>query len=323
MKRLSTTHLRFLLVALPLLLAVSAAGPRSCPIDVQCGDVLDIDHGQYRLNGDLECPDNPSGAAVTITGERVHLNLKGYTITRDDDSGQFLREGIAVSGANAHIHNGSIVDINCPIVAIGSEDCSGILLSGDAHGARINGMSLHNNTNGVYAAEQASGVRIHGSDITGNLRVGIRLHGAADGAKITGNDVSDTGGFTWPDGTPSGGWGYSGSVDDVALIGNVANNCARIGIILNSGGGVEQFAERNTIRDNETLNNGIFGISVTGLTEAVRSRDNLIQGNASFGSGSGLDLREGIGGPAIPPAVNCLNTWKDNDFDFAQPDCIE
>jgi hypothetical protein len=138
--------LGFLLVALPLLLAV---GPKGCPIDVQCGDVLDIDYGQYRLNGDLECPFGGPFApfsAVTITGERVHFNLAGYTITRDDGSGVFLQQGILVRGANAHVNNGSIVDINCP--GWNNPDCAAIRL-GEAPGARINGMSLHNNAAGI------------------------------------------------------------------------------------------------------------------------------------------------------------------------------
>ena len=214
MKRPTTTHFRFLLVALPILLALSAAGPRSCPIDVQCGDVLDVDYGQYRLNGDLVCPWQPSGpagdAAVAITAEGVHFNLKGYTITQDGMSGQFLQRGVDVSGANAHIHNGSIVDINCPVWHPATrQDCSAIRLI-DAPGTRINGMSLHNNTVGItlFGGDNADGARIHGNDITGNLRQGIGLFGMADGAKVTDNDLSDTGGYADDDGTQRGGHGY-------------------------------------------------------------------------------------------------------------------
>jgi parallel beta-helix repeat protein len=233
--------------------------------------VLDIDHGQYRLNGDLVCPFVPwAGAAVvTITGEGVHFNLKGYTITRDNSSGRRLFSGITVTGANAHIHNGSIVDINCPLR--GSPDCSAIFLRANARGAKINGMSLYNNTQGILAIDQASGARIHGNDISGNLRMGIVLVDAAGGAMITDNDLSDTGGFTNPDGTEGGGWGYFGSADGVRLIGNVANNCAYQGIYLGSDvvGNPPGFAERNTIRDNETLDNGRAGILLWSETEAT------------------------------------------------------
>jgi hypothetical protein len=277
--------------------------------------VLDIDYGQYRLNGDLVCPwsSGPAGfAAVAITGEGVHFNLKGYTITRDDGQGVFLQQGIAVRGANAHIHNGSIVDINCP--GWGSPDCAAIRLV-VAPGTRINGMSLHNNTVGIisFSSANANGARIHGNDITGNLRIGIGLFGMADGAMITDNDLSETGGFAF------GGQGYFGTSDDLSLIGNVSNNNARAGILLWGEAG-SLSAERNTVRDNTILDNGTFGIVVAASTEAYRPRDNLIQSNTSFGNGSG-DLREGIGGAGA--TTDCLNTWKDNDFEFAQPDCIE
>jgi hypothetical protein len=314
--KVTAGHLGIFLVAVPLLLAV---GPKGCPIDVQCGDVLDLDGGQYRLNGDLVCPFNLSGAAVTITGERVHFNLKGYTITRDDGSGRLLEQGILVRGANAHINNGSIVDINCPFY--GNQDCSAIRLRGEeSAGAWISGMSLHNNTVGILAGglTNANGARIHGNDITGNLRLGIGLFGTAEGAKITGNDLSDTGGFAAPIST---GLGYLGNSDDVSLIGNIANNNAVAGIALF---GYPDFppAQRNTVRDNTTLDNGISGISAGAFIEfeTFRARDNLIQSNTSFGNGT-WDLLEGT--PVGGPFADCLNTWEDNDFDVAEPDCIE
>jgi parallel beta-helix repeat protein len=238
--------------------------------------------------------------------------------------GEFLQQGIAVIGANAHIHNGSIVDINCPGVVIsGRVDCVAIRLI-DAPGTRINGMSLHNNTKGInlFGEHNADGARIHGNDITGNLLQGIGLFGEAEGAMITGNDLSDTGGFTNPDGTQRGGHGYVGSADGVSLIGNVANNNARNGIFL---WGSADFppAERNTVRDNETLDNGRHGILVWSSEEAYRPRNNLIQSNTSFGHTTPPyeDLTEGFGSPNA--AVDCVNTWKDNDFEFAEPDCIE
>jgi hypothetical protein len=285
-------------------------------MDVQCGDVLDVDHGQYKLNGDLVCPNNRPPVAVYITGEGVHFNLAGYTITRDDDSGAFLTAGILVSGANAHINGGSIVDINCPSLFF-NQDCSAIRL-GEAPGARINGMSLHNNTVGIisFTNANANGARIHGNDITGNLRIGIGLFGTAEGAKITGNDLSDTGGFPGPLGT---GLGYLGSSDGVSLIGNLSNNNAAVGIALFGGEDLPP-AQRFTIRDNTTLDNGAIGIDIGAFTEAFRPRDNLIQSNTSYGNGI-WDLREGIPGGA--PFADCLNTWKDNDFDDAQLDCIE
>jgi hypothetical protein len=137
---------------------------------------------------------------------------------------------------------------------------------------------------------------------------------------ITDNDLSDTGGFPGP--APAG-WGYFGTSDGVSLIGNLANNNAAAGIVL---WGEEDFppAQRNTIRDNTTLDNGAAGISLAGPTEALRPRDNLIQSNTSFGNGI-RDLSEVIvgGAPPFPPAADCLNTWMDNDFDVAAPDCIE
>jgi parallel beta-helix repeat protein len=313
--------LGFLLLALPFLLA---AGPKGCAIDVQCGDLLAFDYGQYKLNGDLVCPDNPSDAAVTITGEGVHFNLRGYTITRGGGSGRFLKQGIAVRGANAHINNGSIVDINCPIDM--NQDCTAIRLF-EAPGARINGMSLHNNTVGIVSFSfggvvgNADGARIHGNDITGNLRFGIGLFGSAEGAMISDNDLSDTGGFP---GSLGAGLGYLGSSDGVSLVGNVANNNAAVGIAL-FGGEAEGTPERNTIRDNTTLDNGRAGITLIGGTEEFRPRDNLIQSNTAFGNGLepgfDWDLNETVVG--VGPAADCLNTWKDNDFDVAGVDCIE
>ena len=111
----------------------------------------------------------------------------------------------------------------------------------------------------------------------------------------------------------------------MSLIGNVANNCAVSGIVLFGGrrGFLFPPAQRNTIRDNTTLDNGAVGIALVGFTEAFRPRDNLIQSNTSFGNGA-WDLREGIRGVGEEaPFADCLNTWKDNDFDVAAPDCIE
>jgi hypothetical protein len=234
-----------------------------------------------------------------------------------------LRQGIAVRGANAHINNGSIIDINCSEWPAISQDCAAIRLF-EAPGAWINNMSLHNNTVGILSDlfAHAGGARIHGNDITGNLRIGIGLFGTAEGAKITGNDLSDTGGFS------SGGQGYQGSSDDVSLIGNVASNCAAAGISL-WGGVAEGFefppAQRNTVRDNTTLDNGRAGITLVGQTEAFRPRDNLIQSNTAFGNcrepDCDVDLSEVVVGEG--PVADCLNTWQDNDFDVAGADCIE
>jgi len=334
-----TGPIGFLLVALPLLVAVGPnARPRPRPmIDVQCGDVLDQDWGFYKLSGDLVCPNNPSRAAVTITGEGVHFNLAGFTITPDDFTGVALLAGILVRGAHAHINNGSVVDFNCPI--LNNSDCAGIFL-GEAPGARINGMSLHNNNAGIISFSfggvfggvvgNADGARIHGNDITGNLNGGILLSGfggaTAEGAVITDNDLSDTGGFP-----PA--FGYFGSSNGVSLIGNVANNCDVGGILL-FGDEASGPTQRNTIRDNTALENGSFGIAVETFGEAFRPHDNLIQSNTAFGNGLSpvppgiplaLDLFEALftGSPPAIPFDDCLNTWKDNDFDVAAPDCIE
>jgi hypothetical protein len=315
-------YLWFILLALPFLIVASTA-LGSGAMDVQCGDVLDIDKGQYRLNGDLECPFNVSSTAVTITGNGVHFNLAGYQIGRNDDTGRLLLQGIAVSGANAHINGGSIVDFNCPdITEVFREDCAAIRLI-EAPGSQISGMSLHNNTNGIITfgipVDNADGAHIAGNDITGNLLYGIGLFGTAEGARITGNDLSDNGGYMDSGGGVVGA-GYFGTSDGVYLIDNVANNCVRWGIFL---WGREDLpaAKRNTLRGNTTLDNGRFGIMIWGSTEAQRPRDNLIQHNTSFGNGN-FDLRSGFPGGGRSP--DCVNTWKDNDFENAAPaDCIE
>jgi hypothetical protein len=235
--------------------------------------------------------------------------------------GEFLRRGIEVRSANVHINGGSIVDINCP--RQNNQDCAAIRLF-DAPGVRINGMSLNNNVVGImeFNNGNADGARIHGNDITGNLRIGIGLFGRAEGAVITDNDLSDTGGFSF------GGQGYQGSSDDVSLIGNVASNCAAAGISL-WGGVAEGFefppAQRNTVRDNTTLDNGRAGIVLVGQTEAFRPRDNLIQSNTAFDNCRdpicNSDLSEVVVGEG--PVADCLNTWEDNDFGVAGVDCIE
>jgi parallel beta-helix repeat protein len=327
-----TGTLAFLGVALSLLVALGASAR---PMDVQCGDVLDVDGGQYRLNGDLVCPFDGSSAAVTITGDGVHFNLRGYTITRDDDTGRFLAQGIAVMGEDVHINGGSVVGIDCPALHASIRgDCAAIRLF-NASGVRINGMSLNGNMIGValFPGDEAEGARIHGNDITGNLRFGIALEGSADGARITGNDLSETGGFA-PVGS---GAGYVGASSGVSLIGNVANDCALVGIRL-FGTAALAPARGNTVRGNTTLNNGGAGIAMLAIfAEATRPRDNLIQSNTAFGNGN-YDLGEVLFTGAIPddlgevlftgaipatPFADCLNTWKDNDFGVAAQDCID
>jgi nitrous oxidase accessory protein NosD len=142
---------------------------------------------------------------IGLFGEAEGAKITGNDLSdtvgfvHPDGSGLFLLWGIHVTGANAHINNGSIVDINCPAQSqfLIKRDCSGIALAGDVHGARINNMSLHNNNVGIlgFRVGNADEVRIHANDITGNLRIGIGLFGEAEGAKITGNDLSDTVGF--------------------------------------------------------------------------------------------------------------------------------
>jgi hypothetical protein len=309
----------FLLAGL-LLVVASGTGMKSCDFDVQCGDVLALDHGQYRLNGDLVCAATSLSQrdAVTITGNNVHFNLKGHTIRQaDTPAGHRLRHGISVRGANAHINGGSVIDFDCPNT--NNPDCAGVRLF-EAPGAQINGMSLHNNTIGIFSFRfdgNADGAGIHGNDITGNLRLGIGLFGTAEGAKVTGNDLSNTRGFVGSElQVPIG---YASSSDGVSVTGNVANNCEGSGIVL-FGSDFFPAAQRNTIRDNTTLDNGLSGIATFGTEAAFRPRDNLIQSNTSFGNGVN-DLVEAITGPLFP--ADCLNTWQDNDFDVAAQDCIE
>ena len=221
-------------------------------------------------------------------------------------------------GANAHINGGSIVGFDCPD-APAREDCAAIHLLA-APGVRINGMSLNNNVIGIKtigSTRNVDGARIHDNDITGNLRFGIGLFASAEGAQITGNDLSDTGGF------PGGqGFGIVLASFGASVNGNIANNCARSGILL-FGDEIDPPGQRNTVRDNTTLDNGRSGIvSLGGGGEEFRPRDNLIQSNTSFGNGV-RDLGEVIGGPPPVFPADCLNTWRDNDFDVATQDCIE
>jgi parallel beta-helix repeat protein len=297
----TTGTLAFLGVVLCLRVAFGASAP---PMDVQCGDVLEVDGGQYRLNGDLVCPAEGSVAALTITGDGIHFNLRGYTITRDDDKGRSLTQGIAVMGEDVHINGGSVVGIDCPALTDAMRgNCAAIRLF-NASGVRINGMSLNGNIIGValFTGDEAQGARIHGNDITGNLRLGIVLNGSADGARITGNDLSDTGGFA-PVGS---GTGYEGASTGVSLIGNVANNCALTGIRL-FGTAALGPAQGNTVRGNTTLNNGGAGIVLlAAFAETSRPRDNLIQSNTAFGNGN-YDLGEVLFTGAIPatPFADC------------------
>jgi hypothetical protein len=230
--------------------------------------------------------------------------------------------GISVQGANAHINGGSVVGFDCPGHPDSiRRDCAAIRLF-EAPGTAINGMSLNNNTVGIieFSNANADGARIHTNDITGNHRIGIGLFGTAFDARITGNDLSNTVGWIDPQVGPQG-FGYLGTAKNVSLIGNVASNCTTTGIFLWGGPGFG-WAEFNTIRDNTTLDNGFGGISAVSSSGTFRPRNNLIQSNTAFGNGL-RDLTDGITGVPPLPSAACFNTWKDNDFDVAAPDCIE
>jgi hypothetical protein len=137
---------------------------------------------------------------------------------------------------------------------------------------------------------------------------------------VIGNDLSDNGDFEL-----IVGHGYIGTADGVNLIGNVANSCAASGILLFGNENLSP-AQRNTVRDNTTLDNGRAGTAAVGATEATRPYDNLFQSNTAFGNNVSFpvewDLDEGVVGSGSPPG-DCLNTWVDNDFGFAGVDCIE
>jgi hypothetical protein len=89
------------------------AGPAAAAdIPVNCGDTLSVPGGQYVLTGNLACPASP---AVHITGNNVHFDLKGFTLSK---TGSATGTGIITAAGNTcvatswvHIHNGTVTNL--------------------------------------------------------------------------------------------------------------------------------------------------------------------------------------------------------------------
>ncbi len=310
---------------------------------VGCGTTSSADGEQLILTGNLSC----AGTAVTITHDKVHLDMQGFTI---DGDGTGI--GIHVIGptnnlpcgplsgpSGFHINGGTVTEFDHGIFLCRSDtahindmtftlnDLAGILISRASTGGnsgpsdhRINGstLSLNGCVGGCQAGEvfegglvviSASGNVIRGMNIHDNNRYGV-LFRTAGGNRITSSQVIDnvgTGIFS----DRAGGNTIQGN--------NIEGNGDGVRAVF--GGGSE------TIRGNNISNNSGDGIFIVG------SPNSLVRGNTVNGNDSGIVLDKNVGSllqgnTALGNTVvdlsdnnnnvvvvgTCVNTWKSNTF---------
>ncbi|MGI9323689.1 MAG: right-handed parallel beta-helix repeat-containing protein [Pseudomonadales bacterium] len=262
----------------------SASAQGDAPTPVSCGDTL-MTPGKYVLTSDLVC-DPP---AITIMASRVHLNMKGYSITNALPFG-LGQSGVVVTGSNGHVVNGAVHGF-----------LFGLLITGDEN--KITNVTASGNLIGMFLCCDAEANRVIGNTANNNLSapelevVGVGIQDW-DGAKnniIKGNTANgnDAIGFLIGDFSPP-----PIPMKSATITGNTANYNGDNGIVMLDG------ANGNLIRGNEFVGNTNFGIASGSFTNNFPV-DNLIQGNTAVDNGN-ADVAD------FDPA--CANTWKSNTF---------
>jgi hypothetical protein len=326
--RLSSCIVDILAIGLLATSGSAFARKNSQPIPItQCGEVLDVSGGEYVFGSGLLNCCGASGATITISANKIHLNTAGANIVTVcnavaitdgvsdvliDGGGRLVGGGGLVIGKDRHIVVGD--------VTLGGEDD----LGGSMAGVQING---------------ARDVSLTGCTIYGTSSVAVQMSGATD-VTMTNNNISGTFGVF---GTVDRGVFTNNSVAvsadaaahgrGIALTGRgnlVANNSLTlpglgspthddIGIIVTSHSqvrgnivqqffvGVELAGDFNRVVENLITGRSIqvTPLSFNGIETDVGARHNNIQRNVV--SSNQADLYESNGPP-------CVNVWRNNVF---------
>lgn len=206
----------------------------------------------------------------TLTGDGTNAVLM---IEIDGTSAGMFAHGLTVQGSNA---SNSVIRG----LAINRFGWSGIYITGDGAGVRIEGNSLGTDPSGtVDEGNGSSGVTIE------HTTSGHTVGGTAPEAR---NLISGNGPFSATDTTSGPGilqqWSTGNRIEG-NLIGTEANGTEALG---NNGGGVRVWNTSNAVLGNNTIAfNGVYGVEVSG----GGSTGNRILSNSIHSNGAlGIDL---------------------------------
>jgi hypothetical protein len=215
--------------------------------------------GSYRLTGSLTAPEFQS--AITITIDRVTLDLNGFRITTEAAAGGI--DGISAAGRTGiRVSNGTVEGFGGEGIETGEiarvENVS--VNNNVGVGIRVTGLSavLGNNlrSNGGHGIEAGAACTISGNIV--ELSGGAGIY-APNRSTVTGNTVNANTG-------PGIEVGYSSSVS-----GNVST--------FNLGNGIRA-GDGSTIRDNTVRSNSADGIRAD---EGCAITHNAVRGNTGDG----------------------------------------
>lgn len=300
-----------LLVAASLGLGgVAAADPAPPPVVLSCGATITED---TVLGADVgPCPSE----GIIVAASDITLDLNGHEVfgigsaeVTHQAAGVWIREQTGVT-----VMNGTVRDFFHGVRILRGSDNT------------VRHVHAKDNTfgNGIVA-ESSGGNRIAGNTVVHNGGFsGVAVFG--DPALSRGNTIVDN--VVARTTTTFRGCHCAISLESGSnhvVTGNVVTRSVREGVMLfsgvtdtlvadnlvraNEGSGIRlrPGADRNTLRGNKVSGNGAFGIT-------VESTGNVITGNAAHGNRA-EDLHD--------THLECdANTWSDNRFGSASPDCV-
>ena len=254
--------------------ALAYAAPASGALE--CGDGVSKDR---KLTKNLTCP--ASTTALTITADKVTLDLNGHTIS----GGGMDSYGVLVDGVNrATVTNGTIRSFDYGVRAI---DSSKLTLSNlDVRNAPVNGVRI----------QQVNGATLTKNDIRNSGGDNVNVH-QADDIEVRNNHLV-AGGLNMIDGSgyvaagnriiETNGVGIGaragiGITDatDMQVTGNYIEDSSSSGIGVGSA-----FTLR--IANNEIKGGASAGISLVGNASGTKILDNEVRGAGAMGSGDGI-----------------------------------
>lgn len=262
---------------------------------------------------------NCSGTAVTLQGPAT-LDLNGKTISCDGSAGSI---GILLSGEGATVKNGTVTNCEAGVYAGGGgmhtiKDIEAIDNFGEKD-VDLSGGFVVLSDNNVLGNVKANG----------NHPVGIQLVG--DGNVVVNSEVSEN------DHMGIVLFGDSNEVSQTQADNNNYSNIAIVNLVNNElvdggnnniisnvsanrnnlGHGIYIGGNSNSVSGSEANDNEVDGIRVNGSGNNI-SDNTALGNNKSVESGldrGGVDLSD--------PHPDCVNTWRENDYDTSDSTCIE
>jgi parallel beta-helix repeat protein len=263
---------------------VAVQSPTGAVPVTSCGTALS-EPGSYELTGDLSCPG--AGAAITITGPGVHLDLGGHTLTGDlTEDGRGVH---AVSATGFSIANGNVRNFYRGINVTASSDgtVTGIHVEGpwdvDAGVGSFYGIYVSSSTDIVVEDNSVDGTAF-GIQLTAQTFVPLQRIAVRDnevvGAAFIGIEVS--------------GGSEPNPQTDIAIENNSFIGSGDYNVHLGS------YAQGNRIAGNLLEGAGSSGLQIA----STEVRDNVVEGNRIVGN-----TENGI---RVTSAMEGSNTFRAN-----------